>query len=110
MNIKMMNVAEQFLCLTSDIDQGEGLQVILEGYPPLAVFHLEDGEFYVTDDTCTHGDASLADGEIDGCEVECPFHAGAFDIKTGEPCGAPCTIPLKTYLSIVREDKIYLVE
>ncbi|MDM1757362.1 MULTISPECIES: non-heme iron oxygenase ferredoxin subunit [unclassified Acinetobacter] len=110
MNIKMSNVAEKFLCLTSDVAQGEGLQVIIEGYPPLAVFHLDDGEFYVTDDTCTHGDASLADGEIDGCEVECPFHAGAFDIKTGEPCGAPCTIALKTYPSIVREDQVYLVE
>ena len=110
MNIKMANIAEKFLCLTSDIEQGEGLQVIIDGYPPLAVFHLEDGEFYVTDDTCTHGDASLADGEIDGCEVECPFHAGAFDIKTGEPCGAPCSIPLKTYTSFVRDGQVYLVE
>lgn len=110
MNIQMTNIAEKFLCLASDVEQGEGLQVIIEGYPPLAVFHLEDGEFYVTDDTCTHGDASLADGEIDGCEVECPFHAGAFDIKTGEPCGAPCSIPLKTYTSFVRDGQVYLVE
>lgn len=110
MNIQVNNIAEKFLCLTSDIEQGEGLQVIIDGYPPLAVFHLEDGGFYVTDDTCTHGDASLADGEIDGCEVECPFHAGAFDIKTGEPCGAPCSIPLKTYTSFVRDGQVYLVE
>ena len=110
MNIQVNNIAEKFLCLTSEIDEGEGLQVIIEGYPPLAVFHLENGEFYVTDDTCTHGDASLADGEVDGCEVECPFHAGAFDIKTGEPCGAPCSIPLKTYTSFVRDGQVYLVE
>ncbi|OAL76090.1 non-heme iron oxygenase ferredoxin subunit [Acinetobacter sp. SFA] len=110
MNIQVNNIAEKFLCLTSEIEQGEGLQVIIDGYPPLAVFHLEDGGFYVTDDTCTHGDASLADGEVDGCEVECPFHAGAFDIKTGEPCGAPCSIPLKTYTSFVRDGQVYLVE
>ncbi|MFV5507759.1 non-heme iron oxygenase ferredoxin subunit [Acinetobacter sp. 197] len=110
MNIQVNNIAEKFLCLTSDIEQGEGLQVIIDGYPPLAVFHLEDGGFYVTDDTCTHGDASLADGEVDGCEVECPFHAGAFDIKTGEPCGAPCSIPLKTYTSFIRDGQVYLVE
>lgn len=110
MNIQVNNIAEKFLCLTSDIEQGEGLQVIIDGYPPLAVFYLEDGGFYVTDDTCTHGDASLADGEVDGCEVECPFHAGAFDIKTGEPCGAPCSIPLKTYTSFVRDGQVYLVE
>ncbi|MEN8291097.1 non-heme iron oxygenase ferredoxin subunit [Acinetobacter radioresistens] len=109
MNIQVNNIAEKFLCLTSEIEQGEGLQVIIDGYPPLAVFHLEDGGFYVTDDTCTHGNASLADGEIDGCEVECPFHAGAFDIKTGEPCGAPCSIPLKTYTSFVRDGQVYLV-
>ncbi len=110
MNIQVNNIAEKFLCLTSEIEQGEGLQVIIDGYPPLAVFHLEDGGFYVTDDTCTHGDASLADGEVDGCEVECPFHAGAFDIKTGEPCGAPCSIPLKTYTSFIRDGQVYLVE
>lgn len=110
MNIQMNNIAEKYLCLTSDVEQGAGLQVMIEGYPALAVFHLEDGGFYVTNDTCTHGDASLADGEIDGCEVECPFHAGAFDIKTGEPCGAPCSIPLKTYPSIVRSGQVYLVE
>lgn len=110
MNIQVNNIAEKFLCLTSEIEQGEGLQVMIDGYPPLAVFHLEDGGFYVTDDTCTHGDASLADGEVDGCEVECPFHAGAFDIKTGEPCGAPCSIPLKTYTSFVRDGQVYLVE
>ena len=110
MNIQVNNIAEKFLCLTSEIEQGEGLQVIIDGYPPLAVFHLEDGGFYVTDDTCTHGDVSLADGEVDGCEVECPFHAGAFDIKTGEPCGAPCSIPLKTYTSFIRDGQVYLVE
>ena len=40
MNIQMTNIAEKFLCLTSDVEQGEGLQVIIDGYPPLAVFHL----------------------------------------------------------------------
>lgn len=110
MNIPMTSVHEIFLCETADVEINAGLQVIIAGYPPLAVFHLENGEFYVTDDTCTHGDASLADGDVDGCEVECPFHAGAFDIKTGEPCGAPCSIPLKIYRSVVIQGKVFLVE
>ena len=110
MNIEVQNIVEIFLCDTADVEENCGLQVIIEGYPKLAVFHLENGEFHVTDDTCTHGDASLADGEIDGCEVECPFHAGAFDIVTGEACGAPCTIDLKTYTSIVKDGKVFLTE
>jgi nitrite reductase/ring-hydroxylating ferredoxin subunit len=110
MNIKISNVSEKLLCATVDVEQGEGLQIMLEGYPPLAVFHLDNGEFYVTDDTCTHGDASLADGAVEGYEVECPFHAGTFDVTTGEPCSAPCSVRLKTYQSIVRDGAVFLIE
>ena len=37
--------------------------------PALAVFRLGD-EFFVTDDTCTHGDAFLSDGEVSSRAVE----------------------------------------
>ena len=39
-----------------------------------ALFHTEDG-FLAVDDTCTHQDASLAGGWLEGCFVECPLHA-----------------------------------
>lgn len=103
-----MTVAEQvihFLCKTSDVPEGSAKRVELAGRKPLAVFNLE-GSFHVTDDTCTHGEASLCDGEIDGDVVECPFHQGAFDIRTGKPAGAPCTIPLKTYEVVVERDNV----
>lgn len=110
MNIPLNIITEIYLCQVQDVPQSAGLQVNISGYPPLAVFHLEDGRFFVTDDTCTHGDASLADGELDGCEVECPFHAGAFDIITGEACGAPCSIALKTYHCVLRDGQVFLME
>ena len=50
-----------------------------------------------TDDLCTHGNASLADGMIDGDAIECPLHLGTFDIRTGAPGAAPCTVALRTY-------------
>jgi nitrite reductase/ring-hydroxylating ferredoxin subunit len=40
---------------------------------------------YVAQDACTHGPGSLAEGYIDGDEVECPFHQGRFHIPTGRP-------------------------
>lgn len=110
MSIPLAQVQEIYLCECDDVEQGEGLQINIAGYPLLAVFHLENGEFYVTNDTCTHGDASLADGGLDGYEVECPFHAGTFDVKTGEPCAAPCSIPLKTYSSVIRDGQVFLIE
>ena len=62
----------------------------------VAVFNLE-GEFYVIDDACTHGPGSLSEGYIDGDVIECNFHNGQFDIKTGEVVSPPCMIPVKTY-------------
>ena len=66
------------LCRVDAVEDGEGLKVDIEGRAPLAVFLL-DGEFFVTDDTCSHGDASLSEGMVseDG-RIECPWHTGSF--------------------------------
>jgi 3-phenylpropionate/trans-cinnamate dioxygenase ferredoxin component len=61
------------VCALADLPRGEALRVDLD--PPLAVFHTDDGEVYALDDTCSHQDASLADGWLEGCWVECPLHA-----------------------------------
>lgn len=98
------------LCRASDVPEGGALKVELEGRAPLAVFRV-GGHFFVTDDTCTHGDASLSEGEVDEEDmvVECPWHSGAFELATGKPCGAPCTIPLKVHRFELRGDDIVLV-
>ena len=61
-----------------------------------AVFRCED-RIYVTQDQCTHGPGSLSEGFLIDCEVECPFHQGRFDVRTGRPTGAPCTEGLRTW-------------
>jgi naphthalene 1,2-dioxygenase ferredoxin component len=55
------------------------------------------GEYFATSLMCTHGQASLADGYLDGHLIECPLHQGLFDIRSGEAVGPPCYEPLKTY-------------
>jgi biphenyl 2,3-dioxygenase ferredoxin subunit len=86
------------------VSVGKAIKIEKNGLT-LAVFNIE-GEYYVTDDLCTHGPGSLSEGEITGDEVECDFHNGSFNIKTGEPVAAPCMIPLKTYASSVQNDEI----
>jgi nitrite reductase/ring-hydroxylating ferredoxin subunit len=76
--------------------ENEARRVDIPGAEPIAVFRLSDGVF-ATDDTCTHGAASLAEGFIEGGEVECPFHSGRFDIRTGAATYHPCTVGLRTY-------------
>ncbi|GAB3620160.1 hypothetical protein GCM10027417_14210 [Glutamicibacter endophyticus] len=63
----------------------------------IAIFHAEDGNFYALQDECTHETASLADGWIDGTEVECPLHSASFCLKTGKALCMPATVDARTY-------------
>jgi nitrite reductase/ring-hydroxylating ferredoxin subunit len=94
------------LCKTSDVAEGAAIKVETEGLE-LAVFNL-NGAFYVTDDLCTHGPGSLSEGPICGDVVECDFHNGSFNIKTGEVVEPPCIIPLKTYKVVVEGDTVFI--
>lgn len=87
------------------IEAGTPQRVLVDGLPPLAIFRLPDGCF-VTDDTCTHGEAQLSDGFIEGDQIECPFHAGRFCIKTGEAKAMPASEPIKAYPTRVIDGQV----
>jgi nitrite reductase/ring-hydroxylating ferredoxin subunit len=94
------------LCKTDDVAVGEALKVEKDDLA-LAVFNV-DGEFYVTDDACTHGPGSLSEGYIEGDVVECNFHNGAFNIRTGEVVLPPCMVPVKTYKTVVEDGTVFI--
>jgi p-cumate 2,3-dioxygenase ferredoxin subunit len=71
-------------------------QVTLATGHALAVYRLGN-EYFVSDDVCTHGEASLSDGEIEDGTIVCPYHQGSFDIRTGEARAYPCITPLRVY-------------
>jgi len=74
----------------------------------IAVFHAEDGNFYALDDECTHETASLADGWIEGTEVECPVHTARFCLKAGTALCMPATEDARTHKVEVRDGQIFL--
>jgi nitrite reductase/ring-hydroxylating ferredoxin subunit len=94
------------LCDIEAVAPGSVIKVETEGLE-LAVFNVH-GEFYVTDDHCTHGPGSLSEGYVDGDVVECNFHGGCFNIKTGEVVEPPCTIPIRTYRTDVESGKVFI--
>jgi nitrite reductase/ring-hydroxylating ferredoxin subunit len=94
------------LCGVEDVGVGEVRRIDAAGLR-LAVYNLA-GEFCVTDDACTHGPGSLSEGVIDGDVVECNFHQGAFNIRTGEVVQPPCTVPVKTYRTVVEDGRVYI--
>jgi nitrite reductase/ring-hydroxylating ferredoxin subunit len=94
------------VCATVDVAEGTALK-IETGDLVLAVFNI-DGEFYVMDDTCTHGPGSLSEGYIDGDIVECNFHNGQFNIRTGEVVLPPCMIPQRVYAVTIEDGKVVI--
>ena len=54
-------------------------------------------EVFAIEDTCTHSEASLSEGEITGTKIECWLHGAEFDLRTGEALTLPATAPLKTF-------------
>src|SRR5580765_5397114 len=94
------------LCRTADVANGAALKVGI-GDLALAVFNVQ-GEFFVTDDACTHGPGSLSEGYIEGDVVECNFHNGQFNIRTGEVVAPPCMVPVKTYPAVVEDGKVVI--
>ncbi|WP_455351844.1 bifunctional 3-phenylpropionate/cinnamic acid dioxygenase ferredoxin subunit [Streptomyces sp. SYSU K217416] len=95
------------VCRIEDLPPGESIRVT-DGVPaPVALFNA-DGTVYAIDDTCTHQDASLADGWLEGCFVECPLHAASFDLRTGRPTCLPGKDPVRTHQVTVDNGHIML--
>ena len=92
------------LCGTGDVWEGQAIKVEKEGLT-VAVFNV-NGAFFVTDDHCTHGPGSLSQGVLDGYEIECDFHQGCFDVRTGAVTAPPCMVPVKTYPVVVEGDRV----
>ncbi len=63
---------------------------------------------YATDNTCTHGQARLCDGFLDGHEIECPLHQGKFDVRDGRPLCDPVADALRSYPVKVQGQRVYL--
>ena len=96
------------VCEASSVDEDSQIQVDVPDLGTLAVYHV-DGKFYVTADSCTHMQASLGEeGFLDGHVIQCTWHDGKYDIRTGEVLGPPCPAALKTYSVTVSDGVIYV--
>ncbi|MFQ6392307.1 bifunctional 3-phenylpropionate/cinnamic acid dioxygenase ferredoxin subunit [Nocardia sp. KC 131] len=90
------STTDLFVTHLTDLPVGEVTTVQPDKGPKIAVFHTEEGLFAI-DDNCTHQDASLADGWVENCKVECPLHEACFDLRTGAAAGPPAKVPVRTY-------------
>jgi len=90
----------------SDIPEESAVRVELKG-EAIAVVKSE-GRIYAVSDTCTHEEASLSAGFVEGEVIECPRHGAQYDIRTGEALSFPAISPLRTYEVKIEGDEILI--
>jgi len=85
------------------IPSGHAARVVIDGVP-VAIFNV-DGEFHALDDTCSHAEASLSEGELhpEECSIECPLHGSSFDLSTGEPLSLPAVEAVRVHRVAVED-------
>ena len=99
-------MAETPVCAAADVPEN-GVISREVGDELVAIYNI-GGIYYATEGRCTHGLANLADGMIEGEEIECSFHFGKFHVPSGKPTESPCFIALKTYKTEVRDGQVFI--
>ena len=89
---------------TAEIESGTVKVVNVDGVA-IGVANV-DGEFFAFADVCTHDDGPVAEGELDGYQIECPRHGARFDIRSGAVKLLPAVTPIPVYPLRVEGDEI----
>ena len=90
----------------SEIPEGGSTIVEVDGRS-IAIFRVEDNEFYAIDNTCPHQGGPLGEGFVEDYRVTCPWHAWEFDIRNGA-CETVPADRIKSYKTQVNGDDILL--
>jgi len=84
------------IATTDQLEDDDEVLPVSVAQAQLALYR-SNGEFFVSDNVCTHAYALLSDGFLeDGC-IECPLHQARFDIRTGRALCAPATSDIRVY-------------
>jgi 3-phenylpropionate/trans-cinnamate dioxygenase ferredoxin subunit len=94
------------VCSFDDLTDGEPRKETV-GQVTISVV-LTDGEVYAINDTCSHGQVSLAEGEVEGCLLECWLHGSQFDLRTGKPVSLPAIDPVPVYPVKVEDGTVFV--
>ena len=91
--------------LVSDLDPGQG-KTVERGGIEMALFNL-GGSFRAIGNACPHRKGPLAEGELDGNTVTCPWHGWQLDVTTGGWLKNH-EVAVPTYRTEVRGDEVFV--
>ena len=97
----------ELVCALDDLGIAEAALAEINGVR-VAMVRDADGIVHAVNDTCTHANVSLSEGEVDGCTIECWLHGSRFDLNTGEPTSPPATDTVAVYPLRVQDGDVYV--
>lgn len=97
---------ERPVCNQSELSDGQML-VVNVGAQRVVVGRCSAGLFAFSD-RCTHRGASLSDGALVDCTVQCPWHGSQFDIKSGRVVAGPASAKIEVHEVEVRGGEVYV--
>jgi 3-phenylpropionate/trans-cinnamate dioxygenase ferredoxin subunit len=95
------------VCSLDDLPEVGAVCVEIDGLA-IAVVRESSGAVHAIDDTCTHENNSLSEGEVEDGEVECWLHGSRFDLRSGAPTGLPATRPVRVYPVKVEDGDVFV--
>jgi 3-phenylpropionate/trans-cinnamate dioxygenase ferredoxin component len=98
-------VSARRVLAVSDLPELGAVRVVIDGMP-VAVVRDEQGHVHAIDDTCSHAEVSLAEGEVEDCTIECWLHGSRFDLRTGQPTALPAIRPVAVYPVTIDGDDV----
>lgn len=84
------------VCALDELTIGQAALAVVEDRR-ICIVRTGEREVHAVDDTCSHANVSLSEGDVDGCTIECWLHGSRFDLRTGEPTGLPATRPVAVH-------------
>jgi 3-phenylpropionate/trans-cinnamate dioxygenase ferredoxin subunit len=84
------------VCSVDDLPRVGAVQAEIGG-ERVAIVRDSAGDIHAIDDTCSHANVSLSEGDVEGGAIECWLHGSRFDLRSGKPIGLPATTPIAVY-------------
>jgi 3-phenylpropionate/trans-cinnamate dioxygenase ferredoxin subunit len=104
--MKSQSVAHEFVCVCKVSDLSDpGKATVAVGNRTVALFRVS-GQFWATDDRCTHDAGPLVAGRLEGHTIICPRHGARFDVRTGQVVSMPACVDLAVHDVKVEGDDV----
>ena len=87
-----------------DVPLNERIFVDIDHWP-IVVLNIA-GKLYAVEDTCSHDENPLGEGELEEFELICPRHGAKFDIRTGDARSMPATEDISVFPVRIVEKQI----